>query len=166
MLDCLHTSLDSRLRGNDMNNYANLWNQTLARSGVRLLEVRYSLQISYLPHGQAYYNVHGRRMMPVLKACTPNWIEKLKLSNAEIKWLYGAGGWSFGRQDRHVISENLIGLLQNDFWGSITKLWDLTLYAISIWLIVTPLLILLLDSILKPLIGSIDAIRAQRNHFG
>jgi len=29
MLHSLHTSLDSRLRGNDMNNYANLCNQAL-----------------------------------------------------------------------------------------------------------------------------------------
>ena len=29
MLDCLHTSLDSRVRGNDMNNYVNLRNEAL-----------------------------------------------------------------------------------------------------------------------------------------
>jgi hypothetical protein len=61
-----------------------------------------------------------------------------------------------------MIGGNLIELIQNDFWGSIASLWDLTLYAIFTWLIVTPFLILLLYSVLKPVIGSTAAFRGQR----
>ncbi len=37
MLDCPRTSLDSRVRGNDMNNYMNLCNQALDLSAKALL---------------------------------------------------------------------------------------------------------------------------------
>jgi uncharacterized protein (DUF2062 family) len=78
---------------------------------------------------------------------------------------YGAGSWLFGGQGRHIISENLIDLLQNDFWGGIVNLWDLTFYAIFTWLMVTPLLILLLYGILKPVIGSMAVFRVQSGRF-
>ena len=76
---------------------------------------------------------------------------------------YGAGSWLFGKQGWHVISENMIELLRNDFWGSIANLWDLTLYAVFTWLIVSPFLVLLLYSTLKPLISTLTVLRAQRS---
>jgi uncharacterized protein (DUF2062 family) len=76
---------------------------------------------------------------------------------------YGAGNWLFGRQGGHMISDNLIEMLRNDFWGSMTNLWDLTLHAIFTWLIITPFLILLLYSVLKPLISSLIALRVMRS---
>jgi uncharacterized protein (DUF2062 family) len=79
---------------------------------------------------------------------------------------YSAGSWLFGKQGWHMISANMIELLQNDFWGSIANLWDLTLYAILTWFIVSPFLVLLLYSVLKPTIGSMNTYRARRGHQG
>ena len=70
---------------------------------------------------------------------------------------YGAGSWLFKQQESPFISKNLIDVLQNDFWGSLVNLWDLTLYAMLTWLVMSPLLILLLYSISKPVIRAVSA---------
>jgi uncharacterized protein (DUF2062 family) len=70
---------------------------------------------------------------------------------------YGAGNWLFKQQGLPLINTNLIGLLQNDFWGSMASLWDLTLYAILTWLVISPLLILMLYSASKPVIRAVTA---------
>jgi len=67
---------------------------------------------------------------------------------------YGFGGWLFGQQSRLSGGEGLIYRLQNDFWKSMADFWDLTLYAVFTWLIISPFLVLLLYNISKPLIGS------------
>ena len=70
---------------------------------------------------------------------------------------YSAGSWLFKQQEVPLINTDLIGLLQNDFWGSMASLWDLTLYAILTWLVISPLLITLLYSASKPVIRSLAA---------
>jgi uncharacterized protein (DUF2062 family) len=70
---------------------------------------------------------------------------------------YGAGSWLFEQQESPFIRKNLIDILQNDFWGSMANLWDLTLYAMLTWLVISPLLILLLYSISKPVIRAVSA---------
>ena len=70
---------------------------------------------------------------------------------------YGVGNWLFKQQGLPLINTDLIGLLQNDFWGSMINLWDLTLYAMLTWLVISPLLILLLYSISKPVIRVVSA---------
>ena len=70
---------------------------------------------------------------------------------------YNAGNWLFKQQSLPLINADLIGLLQNDFWGSITHLWDSTLYAILTWLVISPLLILMLYSASKPVIRALSA---------
>jgi uncharacterized protein (DUF2062 family) len=72
---------------------------------------------------------------------------------------YGAGNWFFKQQSWPVIGTDLISLLQNDFWGSMANLWDLTLYAILTWLLISPLLFLLLYSALKQMIRAVTAHR-------
>ncbi len=72
---------------------------------------------------------------------------------------YSAGTWLFTQQGRPLFNSNLIGLLQNDFWGSMASLWDLTLYAILTWLVISPLMILLLYSVSKPVIRTLSAQR-------
>jgi uncharacterized protein (DUF2062 family) len=68
---------------------------------------------------------------------------------------YGAGNWLFKQQDLPLINTDLIGLLQNDFWGGLTNLWDLTMYAILTWSAISPLLILMLYSASKPVIRAL-----------
>ena len=70
---------------------------------------------------------------------------------------YGTGSWLFKQQGSPFINKNLIGNLQNDFWGSMANLWDLTLYAMLTWLVISPLLLLLLYSISKPVIRAVNA---------
>ena len=43
-------------------------------------------------------------------------------------------------------------MLQDDMWGSITALWDLTLSAVFLWLLTGPILALLLYTVFKPAI--------------
>ncbi len=68
---------------------------------------------------------------------------------------YGIGSWLFNQPDWHVVKGSLIDLIRNDFWGSMANLWDLTLYAIITWLAISPLIILVLYLILKPVIISL-----------
>ena len=72
---------------------------------------------------------------------------------------YGVGNWLFKQQGLPLIKTDLIGLLQNDFWGSMANLWDLTLYAILTWMAISPLLILMLYNASKPLIRTLSANR-------
>jgi uncharacterized protein (DUF2062 family) len=72
---------------------------------------------------------------------------------------YGTGNWLFKQQGWPLIDTDWIGLLQNDFWGSIANLWDLTLYAILTWLVISPLLFLLLYSASKPVIRALASYR-------
>jgi len=70
---------------------------------------------------------------------------------------YSTGSWLFKQQGWPLINKDLIGLLQKDFWGSMASLWDLTFYAILTWLVLSPLLILLLYSVSKPVIRALAA---------
>jgi hypothetical protein len=70
---------------------------------------------------------------------------------------YSAGSWFFKQQGWPLINKDLVGLLQNDFWGSMASLWDLTLYAILTWLAISPLLMILLYSASKPVIRALAA---------
>ena len=74
---------------------------------------------------------------------------------------YGAGSWLFGDRSWSEIGENFIDLLKSDFWGSMATFWDLTIYAVFAWLIISPLLILLLYGLLKPLIRSLTSSRGD-----
>jgi uncharacterized protein (DUF2062 family) len=72
---------------------------------------------------------------------------------------YGTGSWLFKKQDWPLIGTDLISLLQNDFWGSMAGLWDLTLYAILTWLFISPLIFLLMYSASKPVIRALATYR-------
>ena len=77
---------------------------------------------------------------------------------------YGTGNWLFKQQGWTLINTDLIGLFQNDFWSSMANLWDLTLYAILTWLVISPLLILLLYSASKPVIRALAAHRGASSN--
>jgi len=70
---------------------------------------------------------------------------------------YGVGSWLFKASSSPIIEENIFDLLKNDFWGSMAGLWDLTVYAGLVWLMLSPLLVLLLYNLSKPVIRSIAA---------
>jgi len=68
---------------------------------------------------------------------------------------YGAGNWLFGDRSSPMIEENILDLLKNDFWGGMAGLWDLTVYAVIVWLMISPLLVLILYRLMKPVIRSV-----------
>lgn len=68
---------------------------------------------------------------------------------------HGAGSWLFRDKSLALSGEALINVLKIDFWGSMTNLWNLALYGVFVWLIVSPFLILLLYSLLKPVVRSL-----------
>jgi len=74
---------------------------------------------------------------------------------------YGAGSWLFKQQGGYGVGTNLIELIQNDFWGSIASLWNVTLYAIFIWMVLCPILILILYALLKSVLRALDTFRGQ-----
>ncbi|MCP4628268.1 MAG: DUF2062 domain-containing protein [bacterium] len=65
---------------------------------------------------------------------------------------YVAGSWLFSDQSLALVDKSVLDLLKNDFWGSMANLWDLTIYAVLVWLMISPFLILLLYCLLKPVI--------------
>ena len=77
---------------------------------------------------------------------------------------YGVGNWLFKQQGLPLINTDLMGLLQNDFWGSMANLWDVTLYAILTWMAISPLLILMLYSASKPVIRTLSARRRSNSN--
>ncbi|MDX1707845.1 MAG: DUF2062 domain-containing protein [Desulfobacterales bacterium] len=76
---------------------------------------------------------------------------------------YSVGRWLFKSEGWLLPDENLIALLKNDFWGSMTRLWDLTLYAILTWTVICPILVILLYLLFKPVIKFLfDMRKAQQ----
>jgi uncharacterized protein (DUF2062 family) len=75
---------------------------------------------------------------------------------------YSAGSWLFDQGSLLVSADNLILMLKNDFWGSMTSLWNLTLYAIFSWAVICPFLILILYITLKPAVAAVAALRNKR----
>ena len=65
------------------------------------------------------------------------------------------GGWLFGNQQFSKIGNEIIDLIRNDVWGSFGVLWDLTVYAVVLWLIVSPLITITLYGVLKPALRKI-----------
>jgi hypothetical protein len=61
-----------------------------------------------------------------------------------------AGGWLFGGHRFLHVGKEIFSQFQNDIWGSLAGFWNLTLYAILTWLIISPLLVLVLYEVLKP----------------
>ena len=76
---------------------------------------------------------------------------------------YVAGNWLFGDGSLHIIDGNIIDLLKNDFWASMVSLWDLTLYAVVVWLIISPFAILFLYGLLMPLVRNLASARGYAN---
>jgi uncharacterized protein (DUF2062 family) len=68
---------------------------------------------------------------------------------------YAAGVWLFdGKQFQGSVGE-IIKLFKNDFWTSLIALWDITVYAVLIWVLISPLIIFPLYLALRPVIGKL-----------
>ena len=70
---------------------------------------------------------------------------------------YTAGSWIFGERESMAFGRQMIESFQHDMWGSLAGIWDTALYAILVWLIVSPLTVSLLYKISLPLIKKVHA---------
>ncbi|UCH20270.1 MAG: DUF2062 domain-containing protein [Deltaproteobacteria bacterium] len=60
------------------------------------------------------------------------------------------GGWLFGDRRFLQLGNDIINPVQNDIWGGLGMLWNLTVYAVFLWLIMSPVIIFILYKMLKP----------------
>jgi len=68
---------------------------------------------------------------------------------------YGAGLWLFDSKGSQASVEQIIELFRNDFWTSLITLWDITVYAVLIWVLISPLIIFPLYLALGPVIAKL-----------
>jgi uncharacterized protein (DUF2062 family) len=78
---------------------------------------------------------------------------------------YGAGNWLFGDRSMPMIKESVQDLLKNDFWNGMAGLWDLTIYAVIVWLMISPPLVLILYGLMKPVIRRIASSQSLPDSF-
>ncbi len=83
------------------------------------------------------------------------------LQIALIAPFYSVGNWLFNDKGS-ATTVNFIELMKNDFWGSMTNLWNLALYAISIWMVICPFLILVLYIVSKAAILNVSSLQKRR----
>jgi len=66
---------------------------------------------------------------------------------------YGAGLWLFSPKGSRGSVGEIIELFKSDFWASLITFWDLTVYAVLVWVLISPLIIFPLYVALKPVIS-------------
>ena len=78
---------------------------------------------------------------------------------------FGVGSWLFGGQRELNFATEMIALMQNDPWGSIIRLWNLILYAVGAWMLVSPFIVIISYHALKPVIRNLASNRKLNNAF-
>ena len=68
---------------------------------------------------------------------------------------YGAGLWLFNPKVPPGSVGEIIELLKNDFWTGLLTFWDLTVYAVLVWVLFSPLIVFSLYVALRPVIGKL-----------
>jgi hypothetical protein len=74
-----------------------------------------------------------------------------------LAFFYDAGSRLLTGKSSLYAGSEIIDLLRTDLWGSLTAFWDLTLYAVFIWLLISPFVILILYSVLKPVVRKLSS---------
>ena len=70
---------------------------------------------------------------------------------------YAAGSWLFGGNLPIETGSQLTASLPHDLWSGAGQLWDLVLYAVFVWLLVSAPLVLLLYGLLKPVVEKVQS---------
>ena len=70
---------------------------------------------------------------------------------------YGAGSWLFGSHLSSEAGSQLVALLQNGFWKELPQLFDHVLYAVFVWLLLSPFFVLILYVLLLPVVVKIQS---------
>ncbi len=73
-----------------------------------------------------------------------------------LAFFYGFGNWMFNDQNPLLYGKHVVGLLQDNMWGSLAALWDMTLFAVLFWILIGPVLAGLLYAVLMPVIRKLS----------
>ena len=73
-----------------------------------------------------------------------------------LAFFYGFGNWLFNDQNLLFAGTHVVGLLQEDMWGSLAALWDMTLFAVLLWILIGPVLAVILYAALMPVIRKLS----------
>lgn len=63
---------------------------------------------------------------------------------------YRAGEWLFNAEHLPISVQEIMAMIDKDVWGAILFLWDTTIRAIGVWVLVGFLLTLILYTLFKP----------------
>lgn len=69
---------------------------------------------------------------------------------------YRAGNFLFGNEKTQISVGKVFEMINNDIPGAIKSLWDVTIHAIVVWILIAPPVILLIYLLLRPLFKSIQ----------
>ena len=73
-----------------------------------------------------------------------------------LAFFYGFGNWLFKGQNPVLAGAHVVGMLQDDMWGSLAALWDMTIFAVLLWVLIGPVLAVILYVILMPVIRKLS----------
>ena len=73
-----------------------------------------------------------------------------------LAFFYGLGNWLFNDQNSAFSGKRVVGMLQDDMWGSLAALWDMTLFAVLLWILIGPVLAMILYAFLTPVIRKLS----------
>ena len=73
-----------------------------------------------------------------------------------LTFFYSAGNWLFNDQKFLVSGTHVVEMLRVDMWGSLAALWDMTLFAVLLWILIGPVLAVTLYAVLLPAIRKLS----------
>jgi uncharacterized protein (DUF2062 family) len=76
-----------------------------------------------------------------------------------LAFFYGVGSWLFEGHNPVLAGANVVGMMQDDMWGSLAAFWDMTIFAVLLWVLIGPVLAVILYVILKPVIRKLSLSR-------
>ena len=76
-----------------------------------------------------------------------------------LAFFYGFGNWLFNDQNSFFSGRHTVEMMQHDLWGSLSALWDITLFAVLLWILIGPVLAVILYAILMPVIRKLSSTR-------
>jgi uncharacterized protein (DUF2062 family) len=77
-----------------------------------------------------------------------------------LTFFYGVGNWLFNDNNFLLSETHVFGMLQDDMWGSLAALWDMTLFAVLFWILIGPVLAVILYAVLMPVIRKLSPPRS------
>ena len=77
-----------------------------------------------------------------------------------LSFFYGVGNWLFNDHNYLSFGTHVVGMLQDDLWGSLAALWDMTLFAVLLWILIGPVLAVVLYATLMPVIRKLSPPRS------